>query len=563
MKSKLLIIIFLFVFLKGQSQVLTYKNTPANPVDTACINNNNVNVLWLPQWEVYQTYNDMWDGPRDTTLCTDAFDSTGFAGGLIDFNAVDNSRIVFFRLKTESMAPIILDSNNIFKFELFSYSSANLLLDTVNQCNGGNCTGILTGIEIPDSAGLGNSMRWTDTKIQYQPLTCVYNMYCIPTEYFYNNNVLKEFIVKVKGAGNNLNQVFKILDLAVYQNMDKPNQLYDSTDFIPYNVGPLNYTLVNFSTYIQDFLVLHDSTTYPNANQISYIDVYPIPNTSNQSIINIDVLGSLYFQPFAELRGGLIAGGTQRHNINLQLSGGNICLTGFVEVMFTGGNKFTYNKGEINFLAHNACMAFGDGGELNVAENSIFDYGKQGIGMMALRTGAKINIASNSSLVIHNHINMYEYSYDATPQNIYMTLNKGSKLIFAPGSQLTNWFSKDSTMQLVVTLNGGELDDSGLSNADKKLIKRVYPPTVNNTNEQLLIFNSGNDGKLTFKYKATNAGGITYTVYAGNGSIIYQSYVTTSQGENIIVCDFVNKSHSTYVLDVNDGVSKVSQQFFY
>jgi hypothetical protein len=206
-------------------------------------------------------------------------------------------------------------------------------------------------------------------------------------------------------------------------------------------------------------------------------------------------------------------------------------------------------------------MAFGDGGELNVAANSIFDYGKQGIGMMALRTGAKINIASNSSLVIHNHINMYEYSYNATPQNIYMTLNKGSKLVFAEGAQLTNWFSKDSTMQLVVNMNGGELDDSGLSNEDKKLIKRVYPPLMSQTSEQLLIFNSGNDGKLKFKYKATNAGGITYTVYAGNGSLIYQSHATTNQGENIIVCDFVNKSNSTYVLDVYDGVSKVSQQF--
>jgi hypothetical protein len=563
MESKLLFILFSFVFIKGQSQVLTYKNTPANPVDTACINNNNVNVLWLPQWEVYQTYNDMWDGLRDTTLCTDAFDSTGFPGGLIDFNAVDNSRIVFFRLKTESMLPIILDSNNIFKFELFSYSSANLLLDTVNQCLGGNCTGILTGIEIPDSAGFGKSMRWTDTKINYQPLACVYNMYCVPTEYFYNSNVLKEFIVKVKGAGNNMNQVFKILDLSVYQNIDKPTQLYDSADFIPYNISQFNYQLFSWNSSNQDFLVMYDSTSYPTSNQISYVDVYPIPNTSIQSMIDITIpfMGTLNYQPFAMLRGGLVAGGIQRHNINLQLNGGTMCLSNFVEVVFSAGNKFTYKKGEINFLAHNACMAFGNGGELNVAENSTFDYGKQGIGMMALRTGAKINIGMNGSLVIHNHINMYEYSYDATPQNIYLTLNKGSKLVFAHGSQLTNWFSKDSTMQLVVTMNGGELDDSGLSYADKKLIKRVYPPTVNNANEKLLIINTGNEGKLKFKYKAAYAGNITYTVYACNGCIIYKSYAAIQQGENIIVCDFVNKSHSTYVLDVSDGTSKVSQQF--
>ena len=120
-----------------------------------CPTDSNILIRTKQYWEAYQTSNDLWDGPRDSS-CISLRDNSNI-GTRILFSEIDTSKIVFVRWVYDTVYP--LDTNNLFNLtaQIGWNDYQNLRLD--NTCSGGICSGIQLGIQIPDSTGNSNDLR--------------------------------------------------------------------------------------------------------------------------------------------------------------------------------------------------------------------------------------------------------------------------------------------------------------------------------------------------------------------------------------------------------------------
>ena len=103
-------------------------------------------------------------------------------------------------------------------------------------------------------------------------------------------------------------------------------------------------------------------------------------------------------------------------------------------------------------------MQFGESSKLIVGDNARLDYGFNGVGNLALRSRSSIEIGEGAELHINNNVMLFEYKYDSEPEQIYMTLNKGSKLSFGELAHIGNDYSMGGLMKLNIYMKGGEVD---------------------------------------------------------------------------------------------------------
>ncbi len=193
------------------------------------------------------------------------------------------------------------------------------------------------------------------------------------------------------------------------------------------------------------------------------------PNSAEQEVINlvVDPFQTLEIQPFTYLIGALVAGSdTLRHQVNLVNNGGDICLN-FVDFVVDGGDEFRHGGGSLYMNNAFSCMQFRHESALRVLEGATLHYGNNGAGMLALcrqldRAGAQCH-----ALVVDGILNLAECNDAIPPQQLYMDLPPGSKLIFTDQARLTNRFSQGQQMHLNVRMLGGEIDDAALAPEDR------------------------------------------------------------------------------------------------
>ncbi|NJN77925.1 MAG: hypothetical protein HC803_05985 [Saprospiraceae bacterium] len=333
--------------------------------------------LMYDDWEVYKTLDNTWNGTVDSSFCP-SISPTSF---YLDLTSLGAGETVFIRYKFTDSTKILLDENALYSTAVYGNSANNTNFTNLSvNCQNDMCTGVFLGIDIPDSAGTGRNLRW------YQAAPDSFSMafygdfsthFCTPTEYFYQNNYLREAIVKLT-MGNNGGQEFDLYTFCVVDNnsIAWTQEIKDSLE-IYYNSWSNNY---QYDIYDAAIVLYGDTMNYPNIFAMDYVDILPIPNVDTVTTMDIMVDswgGSLVFQPFTQFRGGYVLNdSTQRHHYNLVNNGGNLCFSMIIDKVFSGGNNYVHKAGTVEFNGNQSCLEFNEGSALIVSDSATLYYGK-------------------------------------------------------------------------------------------------------------------------------------------------------------------------------------------
>ena len=502
-------------------------------------------LLQADDWLIYQTLNDAWDGEVDSTRCIGVTEDT-LDQLIIELDQIDVAKPVFVRSLMGDSTKVLLTPDWVYEGNGRIDISENTFINFSPNCPNGLCTGMVIGIEIPDSTGTSTNLRTyfdaAETGGDRFYLTCM------TTEYF-EENYLKEFIFKFKLLGTQgenrwfrprFSKIYPV-DSSVLRLLNKDTTVsenmfssFDST----YNLNLTDIAMPG-SWWENVFLLTYQDTTYPSPNHISYLELTPEENDSIPRMINLSTnYSTLHLQPFTGFRGGLVVGSDSiRHQVNL-FNDGMFCLNGgFIDLTFNGGNNYIHQGGEVNFGAATSCMRFQEKSALIVDEEVTFEYGRNGHGMLALATGGTIELRKNSTLVIDTRVFLYELEklYGVVEnQQIYMELNKGSRLIFGKNAKLDNRYSVDKNMKLNIYMNGGALDISQLSSESRAVINLIYPKPPRYFEENVKVYPNPTSGNLTFSMVLDEAEMVKIEAYDLAGRLVFSKKQNGEKGNNEI-----------------------------
>ncbi|MCC6723791.1 MAG: hypothetical protein IT258_04735, partial [Saprospiraceae bacterium] len=448
----------------------------------ACPYDNSVTVTAYKDWMMYQTLDGTWDGPIDSTICI-SLKNTPSEG--IDLQTVDLTRPIFLRNALNDNNKILLTSDALYTASAFTADAPTIdaTYRTGTDCPDNICSGIIMAIEIPDETGTSTQLRWY-TDIPGGGGSSGYFETCVPTEYM-AGNYLREFIIKlfpVAGTtpNNRMRMNYASLSEIFYVNkIDEviaPQSTFVDTSYnvpIALLADPLGEGLTNFMLHYADM------GSYPSAANPYYVEGRPEINTPAPQTINLIISPGeiLVPQPFTYLRGALVEGSDSiRHEMNLVNIDGDICLPNAIELVVSENSKYLHAGGHVNLEGNNSCMLFRNGGILEIADGVSMQYGQDGRGMLALRSGGQLKLGKNSSLLFDGQLLLQGIPTAQHPDpQFYLDLKPGMSLIFGEGAHITNVMSTVPDVKLNVYMNGGMLDDSKLNEKARQRINRIYP----------------------------------------------------------------------------------------
>jgi hypothetical protein len=533
-KSLLLTCCFCFLFFvsKSQNQLPNYSWT--NPVNQVCTYDSTPFEGFL-EWEGFQTTDSSYWGTRDTH-CFDIAAGPG-SGLQVDLNSINAAYPIFVASLLDSSNKVALDSNGLYKMGIGLYSSnGNMNMLQGNNCPDGICNGVQIGIEIPDSAGTGYEFRW------YSGTASIFGSYmnvefCFPTELFPQGNFIRHAFIKMSSDGPNagvevLSSNIAIEDMTPYtEKIKRIDAFWNGNNYQRY------LDAYSGSCFCNNKMLMYTDTMHPGPNHQSFVEVFPSPNVPTQETIDvmIDWSATLIYQPYTQLRGGLVLGDTMRHIVNLINNGGNLCMYPFIDLVFQNGDGYRHTSGEVKMEGKMACMQFGKGSALTVSAGSRFEYGRPGNGMLAIRSGGKIVLENRAEFVVHNILSFNEYREETSAQKFEVHLMPGSKFEFGADAILTNENSRfrENTF-LEVYMEGGTLDDSKLSPEERALIRRIYPSPSAEFSDNLQIL--GNPFSETLELTLTTAGEMPVTVelMGMNGQLLQRNAFLATLGTNYL-----------------------------
>ena len=521
--------------------------TAADTLRRPCPGDSLQEVLSFVGWEAYQTLNDHWDGPRDTTVCIELarVATSGWVYPAIAVDQIDAQRPVFLRVLFDEDNVLPLQQDDLYTFSFDPYIPG--AWDT-GDCPGGPCTGAMAAVRIPDADSMGTDIRWYETGYVQLPSSSFPINLCVPTEKF-DTNDLREFVVSMKALDPQPGQeIFfdmpPVIDALVWGSLVR---LTDQTAS-QYRSGVSNYF---FSGWLEEFLVMHADTTYPDGNNVYHLDLGPVPDPGTPTTVNAHLgpYTTFQFQPFTQLRGALVAGSDSvRHPLTVVNDGGDLCMGWtFVELIWEPGSRYVHRAGHVEFAGRNSCFMFQPGSTLEVAPGSSFHYGREGRGMLALIEGSHLRIGQGGELVMHGTLVIKEAPEQQTPLDWHLTLGAGQRLRFAPGSGIHNAFSIDGRMKLVVTLDGGSIDISGLSPEDREKVVVVELPPEDWSALRILGNPAGEELLLAFGVR--EAGTLQLRIVDSMGRLVAERTQAVHAGENRANLSLARMRHGAYLLE--------------
>jgi len=510
--------LFLLLVLGHQCNAQYYGIDRGDIEEVSCEFDSTETISKYSKVRMYSTLNDEWDGSIDSSICY-TLNQNGNSWRFTE-NQADSGRAVFFEPILDSILP--LDTSTVYILQPLIY-----LFDKV-----------IIGLQAPDSTG-------TDSITTYYELTDPYSdAICFPTQKI-DGQYLNKLVFKYTSDGG---------AQQIYIGYPSIESHWEGTSIIP--------QLTNQNLNWGPHLVRYWHDIYPTLDSISYTDIMPWGTPTDSTLIQlyVDYSSSLHFQDYTALRGALVDGSDSiRHGLEVILDG-NMCIP-WIEVFWEGGTHLVANGGSIDFHGSTGCNLFGKGGGLKVKSGNTFRYGRNGIGMMALKTNAQLIIEPGAELIIDGPVFMYEYWDDPTPGQLYMTLPLGSKLTFAEGATLSNQYSLDGTMKLNVYMEGGEIDLSGLSSEEQDLVNLIYASPSSQLSENLTIFPNPTLNNTSVAWVSDKIGDrLIIGLYDFKGKLIVEdAYMTTSLGYNLFKINTDDLNSGIYVVQVTDGNSRKTQ----
>lgn len=437
---------------------------------------------------------------------------------------------VFLQATLDTSNKVLLDSNALYRLRFVVSGTDFTSFLTGTNCPDELCSGLTVGIEVPDSAGTGHVIRWYTGEIE-QSFYDLRAEFCFPTERFPNQNFLRHTWWRL---GQSAPNPLILLENSSYYELEN----FASTTLQVTQIdAPNNYMNLGQSNcwFCSNAMMMYTAPTYPDAQHLSYVEVLPSPNVATPQTVTVEVgfNMTLNYQPFVQLRGGQVVGDTLRHSVNLLSNGGTLCGYNFVDLIFEHDDMYTYRAGRLDLNGPMACMSFGNGGTLRVDDGATLTYGKPGNGMIAFRTGGHIELGQNAELVIGGSLVIGEYGHEQTPQTFEIHLKRGNKLTFAQGARLRNFMSKfPESTYLDIYLEGGILDDSGLSASDRALIHRHYPSVMDELAENFKVLGNPFADELTFSLTSRSGIPIRVELLALDGRKLLEMDAITQDGIN-------------------------------
>ena len=544
---------FLLLPVLAQAQPQLPGFSPQDTVTINCPLDSTIQILTYSDWEAYQTVDDLWNGPRDSTVCVDLAHVQGqFVYSYIDVDQIDAARPVFLRWRSDSANAIHLTPDNEYALDMGNWSS--LGFDGSNACPGGACTGWRAAVRIPHWSGVGTDLRWYQST--YNPNSWSGSPFhlCIPTEHFAQNDLM-ELVVSFKASTTVSGQRFQlawpdITDLTANANLTPLTQ----NNLADYQNGPSGYYF--YPNWANNFLVMYPDTTYPDINHERYLDFAPIPNTtdSQQVQVSLDPSIGFNFQPFTQLRGGLVLGSDSlRHSIDLINNGADICLSySIVEVILGPGDSYTHVSGHVDLGGDHACIQFKPNSTLEVAAGSTFHYGEGGRGMLFLRAGSHVQLDANAELDLRGTLVLGPRPDATGTEDLRVVLKDGAKLTFAPGSKIVNASGFGQGMMLEVVLDGGSADLSGLSGPDR--LKEVHVIELPSTAvSPVKVLGNPVDADLAMEMSVRHPG--TWSAHAIDmaGRTVAEASFYLSEGGNTINLPTTAWHAGSYLLELRNG----------
>lgn len=543
MKQILLFFTFLMVVFQAKSQYYSFNQTIRT-----CATDATQNISQYQNWDIYKTVNDLWDGTKDSSFC-----GVVNASNEILLNQFNAGETFFIRYQFDNTNKELLIPNALYGANLYgNLNGTDLNLN--NDCNETFCTGIYVAVEIPDYAGTGTDLRWYESPFHGWG-NWLETSFCVPTEYF-SANYLREIIIKIT-VQNPIGSI-NFYDFFMEENWFSQT-IQNSLD-VYYDPFEDSY-----QWYIYDHVLVlkADTTLYPNLSGIEYFDLLPVPNVD--TAVTMDILiesySSLIFQPFVQLRGGyLLNDSTQRHNYNVINNGGNLCFPSIIERVFQGGDNYIHRSGTIDFAGKMACMEFGNKSKFILGDSAVLHYGYNGMGNLALRPGGTIEIGKNAELILNNNLVLYEFPYNTKAQQIYMTLNEGSKLTFGKGAKIRNDMSIDGTMKLNIYMKGGTVDLSGLDADSRQLVNLIYDEAEPNFSDNIQLLGNPVSNNLRFSMTSDYVSDVTITLFTIDGKRVLSDFQFINRGINYIETDISNLPNGLYFLHLQSENETVEEK---
>lgn len=473
----------------------------------------------------------------------------------------DVTKPIFLRADLSGANIYLLQPNSVYSAEASTFSSATVPLKGGTDCPENICSGLIIGIEVPDSTGNGTAMRWY-TDIPTTDSTLNFFSTCVPTEYF-DENWLREYVIKLTPAPNVENDgVIRMSYADFYQ----PGETRLISKIIAPGIADVydihaNVVADNGTSLSNNFMLQYtDFDHWPSPAYPSYVEGRPEINTPDPKTINLEIYAfqSLTPQPFTYIRGALVEGSDSiRHHVNLVNEGGDICFPDFIELVVDHGTNYVHNGGSVHFEGMSTCMLFRNGGNLHVGDGATLHYGHDGKGILALRPGSTIKLGNGSKLLIDNLLWLQGIPTMQYPDpQIYMDLSYGSSLVFGENANVYNGGSPAGT-KLNVYMNGGTLDDSRLSPSAKALINRIYPAPQPVFSENIKLLQNPANGQLQISYVAGATAYATLALYDLNGHHFASQAFDVQPGWNLLQFPLPAVSAGMYLCQVHspDGMA--------
>lgn len=479
--QKICLLILFSLYLDAAFSQSVYENIFGPVIAQPCPFDQNETVTYPKDWVIYQTTDGNFNGPRDSTRCISAETGNTQYYVTISLDQIDPSEPLFVRALPGAFINLSsLFPNAVYNAQVSGFlTDPNATLEDGVACTQDLCSGLFVGIGIP-----GDLRYQTGMFNVFNGIPTDFNLFtCFPTEYFIDQS-LKDLVLKFQFApGSNLNGKFLALSyisISLGSEFVSPiTSVQVDPSYYNNSTGEyeINVSQATQAPFVDVYLMEYTAPTFPGPLAPSYIIGSITPNSAQQEVINLSVFPGqvLEIQPFTYLLGSLAEGSdTLRHKVNLVNEGGDFCLN-FVDFIFSGGDEYRHSGGTLNLNNPFSCMQFRKGSALRVTEGATLHYGNNGAGMLALCAEGTIALERDATLLVDCLLNLSECNNDLPPQQIYMDLPPGARLIFTDHARLTNRYSLGQQMKLNVRMLGGTIDDEALAAEDRALIHRVYP----------------------------------------------------------------------------------------
>lgn len=532
---------FLIVYLLIAVCELQAQNLPSFSL-TQEVECNGQTLIQPEFWRAYQTLNNEWDGPIDSTSCV-----KWLTEGLELTNA-DTSRPVFIRMV--DTAPILLESDFLYGVDLcMDWSSDQWGIDLEDEsfCNNGFCHGTMVRVSIPPAPldTVDVAFRTHFAAFQYEEVFGDLFELCFATEAFEVQH-LEDVVFKFIPEGT----MIEFYCVYLSNEWDQMSMTVDQEDISNFQSGPSEYSFDAWPWGLSSFMFRYQGEGYPSDTTISYIEFTPEPNVETPQMVTVtfNEYCTYTLQPFTQLRAGhVVDNDSVFHNLQLINLTHQLCVLLYVELVFDPDDRFVHAGGPIDFQGNTSCMRFHKGSTLEVASGHKLLYGPRGDGMLALYGGAEIVVQENARMEINNSVMLFEHPWQQPVRPVDVHLKAGSELVFGAKSKLHNE-SSDHAVKLRVYLEGGVVDLSGLSPEERSHVELVFP---SGTTTIRLHGNPVSD-QLKVWWSMPEDGEVELCFFDPQGRLHDTQNVTFQRGQ-YLSCDVRHLPVGDYVVVVRQG----------